>query len=118
MRVFWSKTRILRGFVSLCTNVGDSDSTRLQDELEPLLCEYFYKPQIFLYGTQPMVLFVGLAESFCLWIFCLLLLLVIVVVDMLLAAPSTHCSYLILVGGIRISAKVIIEESKEYIIPS
>ena len=36
-----------------------------------------------------MVLFVGLAESFCLCIFCLLLLLGIVVVDMLLDAPSS-----------------------------
>ena len=40
--------------------------------------------------SEPMVLFVGLAESFCLCIFCLLLLLGIVVVDMLLAAPSSY----------------------------
>ena len=36
------------------------------------------------------MLFVGLAEGFCLCIFCLLLLLGIVVVDMLLAAPSSY----------------------------
>ena len=40
--------------------------------------------------SEPMVLFVGLAESFCLCIFCLLLLLGIVVVDMLLAASSSY----------------------------
>ena len=40
--------------------------------------------------SEPMVLFVGLAESFCLCIFCLLLLLGIVVVDMLLAAPNSY----------------------------
>ena len=40
--------------------------------------------------SEPMVLFVSLAESFCLCIFCLLLLLEIVVVDMLLAAPSSY----------------------------
>ena len=40
--------------------------------------------------SEPIVkLFVGLAESFCLCIFCLLLLLGIVV-DMLLAAPSSY----------------------------
>ena len=65
-----------------------SDSTRLQDELD-LQFVSIYKPQTFSYGTQPMVLFVGLAESFCLWIFCLLLLLVVVVINMLLAAPSS-----------------------------
>ena len=40
--------------------------------------------------SEPMVLFVGLVESFCLCIFCILLLLGIVVVDMLLAAPSSY----------------------------
>ena len=76
--------------VRLCQFVFKSwsDSTRHQDELD-LQFVSIYKPQIISYGTQPMVLFVGLGESFCLWIFCLLLLLVIVVVDMLLAAPSS-----------------------------
>ena len=40
--------------------------------------------------SEPMVLFVGLVESFCLCIFCILLLLGIVFVDMLLAAPSSY----------------------------
>ena len=40
--------------------------------------------------SEPMALFVGLAESFCLCIFCLLLLLGIVVVDMLLVAQSSY----------------------------
>ena len=35
------------------------------DELD-LQLESIYKSQIFSYGTQPMVLFVGLAERFCL----------------------------------------------------
>ena len=41
-----------------------------------------------------MVLFVGLAESSCLCIFCLLLLLGIIVVDMILAAPSSYLTLL------------------------
>ena len=49
--------------------------------------KYFRMVQV---DSEPMVLFVGLAESFCLCIFCLLLLLGIVVVDMLLAAPSSY----------------------------
>ena len=40
--------------------------------------------------SEPMVLLVGLAESFRLCIFCLLLFLGIVVIDMLLAAPSSY----------------------------
>ena len=40
--------------------------------------------------SEPMVLFVGLAESFYLCIFCLLLLLGMIVADMLLAAPSSY----------------------------
>ena len=51
-------------------------------------------------NSEPMVLFVGLAGSFCLCIFCLLLLLGIVVVDMLLAAQSSYLnSFEILVWG-------------------
>ena len=64
--------------------------TRLQDELDLQFVSIFYKPQIFSYGTQPVVLFFGFAESFGLLIFCLLLLLVIALVDVLLAAPSSY----------------------------
>ena len=64
---------------ALCSNQisSGSDSTRLHDELDLQLVS-IYKPQIFSYGTQPMVLFVGLAESSCLRI-CLKILLLLVI---------------------------------------
>ena len=41
---------------------GSADSS---DDLD-LQLESIYKSRIFSYGTEPVVLFVGLAESFCL----------------------------------------------------
>ena len=68
-----------------------SGTTHLQDELDLQFVSIFTRLKYFrMVHSEPMVLFVGLAESFCLCIFCLLLLLVIVVVDMLLAAPSSY----------------------------
>ena len=64
--------------------------TRLQDELDVQFMSIFTRLKYFhMVHSEPMVLFVGVAESFCLCIFCLLLLLGIVVVNMLLAAPSS-----------------------------
>ena len=52
---------MLRGFVGLCSKASNQSQARLG----PSIREYFYKTQIFSCGTQPMVLFVGFAESFC-----------------------------------------------------
>ena len=60
------------------------------DELDLQFVSIFTRLKYFrMVHSEPMVLFVGLAESFCLCIFCLLLLLGIVV-DMLLVEPSSY----------------------------
>ena len=61
------------------------------DELDLQFVSIFTRLKYFrMVHSKPMVLFVGLAESFCRCIFCLLLLLGNVVVDMLLAALSSY----------------------------
>ena len=57
-----------------------SGTTRLQDQLDLQFVSIFTRLKYFrMVHSEPMVLFVGLAESFCLCIFCLLHF---VVVDM------------------------------------
>ena len=77
---------VFKGFKS------GSGTTRLQDELDlfKFVSIFTWLKYFRMVHSEPMVLFVVLAESFCLCIFCLLLLLGIVVVYMLLAALSSY----------------------------
>ena len=88
---FEAKHGILRGFVGLCSKASNLGQARLAFRMNwSQFVSIFTRLKYFrMVHSEPMVLFVGLAESFCLCIFCLLLLLGIVV-DMLLAAPSSY----------------------------